>query len=379
VTDEDILSLLKFSGPVVGLVAALWSTTQKITYEAEGGAKRLTLQGRVLIGITVVAALISLLSIGFESIIAEQQAQRAQQAEEKQARTAAERQARRKAETAARDQAAALARLEADAKEQKRFLEQRFLIIGAAAAQQRRDAQISMQIAREANQRLSEAERTLAEFERINYPLRSIEAEVTLSLNFEGLDMAPIWKDLETGEGLSRRRKDRYGPEVIVTLEGSDISRHRFLQYATSGTQIGLVFVAPGGAIPAPAAGAEDQIRPIEMPRNVDGPGIDHIRILRITADLEDRTMTAIFSGKYEPKEEGVIQSGDKLSLSDVNRLVPILTIERPGSQTIGRRGSDTLVGVSFHLNGIRRFSASSNFRIADENSFILSPEPPRR
>ena len=39
--------------------------------------------------------------------------------------------------------------------------------------------------------------------------------------------------------------------------------------------------------------------------------------------------MSAIFSGRYEPQVEGVVSSGEKLSLSDVNRLAPILTIDR--------------------------------------------------
>jgi len=390
VTNESILAVLKFSGPVVGLIAALWSTTQKITYEAEGGVKRLTLQGRVLIGIITVAALISILALGFGTIVEKQAAadkklaeqQAAAETKAKEGKEADEK-ARARAEAAALRQAGDLAHLLEKAEEQKRDLKQSFLIIRAAAAQQRRDAQISMQIGREANQRLSEAERTLAEFERINYPLRSVEARAELSLNFEGVDMAGFWTEIEANKGLESRRKRRYEPDdVIVTFRLSDFSRSRYrdrLDYATTGTEIRLDFVTPEAAFNRPAGSGTDEIRPIEAPTSVSGPVFVTLKLETIEADLSGRRMTAYFSGKYEPQVEGVIGSGDKLSLSDVNKLVPILNIQRPGAQGDHRRGPDTLVGVWFSLNGIQRFGASSSFRIADKGSFVLHPQSPRR
>ncbi|HET9639049.1 MAG TPA: hypothetical protein VFP12_07570 [Allosphingosinicella sp.] len=390
-TSEAILAVLKFSGPVVGLASALWSMTQKITYEAADGVKRLTLQGRVLIGITVAATLISLLSLGFETVIGRQEARRvadekrqAADAKRQDARLASEKEARAEAmaatrdqAAAARDQAAALARLEADSAEQKRFLEQRFLIAAAAAEQQRRAAQISMQIARESNRRLTEAERTLAEFERINYPLRSVEAGVELALDFDGVDMADFWKRLGERTDLRSRPRTRGLPDRVVTFEPSDISGNDYIAYGTTGTQITLKFVAPD-AFEAPAGKSANEIRLIEGP--VPGGGVITVRfkVRSIDADLRDRRMTAEYIAEFEPEEEGVI-SGEKLSLSDVNRLVPILTITRSVTNPSGRRRPDTLLRVSYRLNGIERFYASADFAIADHAAFVLYPQPPRQ
>jgi hypothetical protein len=382
VTHEAILAVLKFSGPVVGLASALWSTTQKITYETADGVKRLTLHGRVLIGITVIATLISILSLGLETIIRRQQAEQAADQKADQDRAKAARRAERDAQIAARLQIDALRELRTDAAEQKRFLEQRFLIIGAAAEQQRRDAQISMQIAREANQRLSEAERTLAEFERINYPLRRVVVRVEVAFDFGGVDMAAFWRKLEADKSkesdreLTWRPAFRGGPDQIATFKYPQVAPIEPLDYATYGARVTLKFVTPGDAFPRPAGRAGDEIRPIAAATYADVPISFDLEPGDIEADLGKRTVTATFSGRFEPADEGVIGSGQKLSLSDVNRLVPILSIERRSPE---RRRPDTLLHVSLSLNDLERFGAPSNLGIADESAFILYLEPARR
>lgn len=371
-----MLSLLKFSGPVVGLMSALWSTTQKITYEAEGGAKKLTLQGRVLIGITVLATLISLLSIGFESLIREQQAQQA--AEEKAAadRLADQKEARTLAETAARDQAAALARLEADAAEQKRFLEQRFLIIGAAAAQQRRDAQISMQIAREANQRLSEAERTLSEFERINYPLRSVDAGVTVALDLDGLDLSAFWEEMAQMRDRTpyrTHRRDYVGLEPSNSLGGHILDRANRMS-------ISLEFVPFDEAFGRPSVDARDEIRPLPSAGDFGLRDLIELPILRlesVEAHVPSRRVTAHYVTNKKLELEGVVEGGVKIALSEAAKLVPILTVQQ--GYVPGRRLTNRIIGASISLNGLERFSASSNLNFAGKTSFVLHMQAARR
>lgn len=301
VTYESILAVLKFGGPIVGLIAALWSTTQKITYETEDGVKRLTRQGRVLIGIVAVSALISIFALGVETIVAKQHAQKA----------------------------------------------------------------------------ADEAGTARAEFERINYPLRSIEVEAELSLNLEGVDMADFWKEIEANKSL-HRDESRYGPGHIVTLHLSDFSTapHHSddLRYATLATQIRLLFVTPEAAFNRP--GKPDEITPIKAP----GPGSGQVSVAlefgTIEADLDDRTMTASFGGKYEVPDIGLADSGDRLSVPAVDKLVPILIIHR--SSTHSRR-PDTLLRVAFSVNDTGRFQAWPRVNIADEGAFILHPQSPRR
>jgi hypothetical protein len=393
VTSEDILSLLKFSGPVVGLMAALWSTTQKITYEDEGGVKRLTLQGRVLIGITVAAAAISLLSIGLELIVGEQRAQEAARSEEnaKQQkkrdamdakRTAEAREAAEKEERAREKQADLLRDIQADAAQQQRFLENRFLIIGAAAEQQRRDAQMSTQIAREANQRLSEAQRTLAEFERINYPLRTIVAEVTLVLNLGGADFSAFWNEMTELRDLQLVRQPHGDRDPLMELD-----RVRYPELArplTASTYIRLEFVAPG-AFPLPAAGAEDAILP--LPLSGYGAGDSRVKVMipvpmlrlqSVHADVRRRQVIARYDAEKQLELEGMVQ-GDKLSVSDVTAFVPILTVQQGNFRVQGKRQVPVLVAASFGLNDRAGFGVSSNIDIVGTHSFVLHMRSKRR
>jgi hypothetical protein len=382
VTSEAILAFLKFSGPVVGLVSALWSMTQKITYEAADGVKHLTLQGRVLIGIIVVSTLISVLALGLESIIREQQAQKTATQKAADAQREERKEAQARAEAAARDQKAALAHILADSVERERFLKQRFLIIGAAAEQQRRATQISLQIAREANQRLSEAQRTFAEFERINYPLRSVEAQVVLALDFGGTNtarMADIWRRIEALDDISWHSERHSGTADIATLEGDRIGAFDIVQYATRGTLMRLVFVTPQAGFRDSAGSRGDEIRPIDASRRFDGPIAFDLQIHSVRIDRRQHSMTAYFTGKFEPAVEGVIQGGEKLSLSDVNKLIPILTIERNHNDLVARRAPDSLEQISFRLNDVQRFSASPGLRISGKSTYVLAAEPVRK
>jgi hypothetical protein len=387
VTDESILALLKFGGPIVGLISALWSTTQKITYEAADGVKRLTLQGRVLVGIIAVSALISILALGFGTIVEKQNAQRAaagRAADERKAeardRKAADEKARDRAQAAAAHQADVLGRLAAAANAQRQYLEQRFLIISAAAAQQRREAQISMQIGREANQRLSEAERTLAEFERINYPLRSIDARVEVSLNLDGLNLSAFWTAMAE-ELRERQLKQPHGDHrPVVALPRGRIGQYHDLEYSANRMRFTLTFVSPGAAFPSSATRAMAGIRPFDVPADVTGPIVLTLVLESAEADVARQKVTAVYHLAKALEMEGVIESGEKLSVSDVNRLVPVLTFEPgPPWKAGGKRATHILVGVSYSLNAFQRFGASPGFRIADQGSFILNPQSLRR
>ena len=387
-TNEAILAILKFAGPVVGLVSALWSTTQKITWEGEDGVKRLTLQGRVMVGIIIASTAISILALGFESVIRQQQAEAAADRESKQAladaakaRAEQERQAQRRAERAQRSQAEALARLEADARESKRFLEQRFLILGAAAEQQRRAAQISQQVAREANRRLADAARSFAEFERINYPLRSLSVSIRVALNLEGVDLARFWERLEAmrqTEGFRWFQERRGEPAQIVTFDyketgrpGLDIGQN--LRFGIKRNRFGLHFFPPGGAISAAEGGAEDEMRPADVTVSSDAPiKFSDVAPGEIEADIGRRTIVATFVATYTPAVEGVVGTGEKLSLGDVDRLVPILSISRLKAPHRSN-APDTLLGVTIEVNGQARFAVSPGFRIAGDRTFILS------
>jgi hypothetical protein len=365
----------------------VWSITQKITYEAEGGVKKLTLQGRILIGMTVAATFISLLSMGIGLIVDRQNAQKAadEQRDKKAEERAREARAAAEREKIAREkQADTLRQIQADAQLQRGIIGQRLLTIANEARQQRRDAQISRQIAVEANKRLAEAGRALAEFRRINYPLRSVTVRVTLALDFGGTDIEYFWKRIDSDDSIAwgPRLSDRYGPRVVADLDPRQfISNAEPVHYATRGTRIALAFVVPGGALPLSPGGASDEITPIEPPEKATGSNeirvpVGYLELESVRVDRGKRTMTAFFSHTYKPPVEGVIASGDKLSLSDVNQLVPILTIERSGMSSVARRPPDTLVEVSYSLNEVDRFRANPGFRISGKAAFTLVPKP---
>ncbi len=383
VTNDTILALLKFSGALVALASALWSTTQKITYEGADGARRLTLQGRVMIGIVLLSGLVSLLALGFESLLREEQAQLKQrEAAEtaahngRLAQARAQQELRRQTE-AATTQAKLAANFQAEAlADQQHFLEQSFQIAAAAAEQQRRDAQISMQIAREANKRLGEAERTLAEFERINYPLREIEAGVELELNLAGLGpewrLDALWTAVkERWEALDAGTRRRTDTIFLDRDEFWKITRVPHFRYATQGTRVALAFVIAEKTMPAPGP---DGMAPVAARPQFGRESISFaLEFGGVRADLSSRTLRASYSGTYRPPVEGVVQSGQKLSLSDVNRLVPVLTIDRLAERRYPRR-PDTLVDVSFRLNDRGRFDASPDLPIAGATAFVLFP-----
>ena len=389
-TPEAILSFLKFGGPIVGLLSAIWSTTQKITYEGADGAKRLTLQGRVLIGIIVLSTLISILALGFETVIERQTASR-KATEKKEAddekrandRMLAEEKQQARDDAAAREQATVLARLEADSVEQKRFLEQGLLISGKAAEQQRRDARISLQVTKEANARLGDAQRMFAQFELINYPLSKLEAGVGVSLNLEGQDLTELWKVLEERTDLPSVRKRRYEPQYrTVSFTPKDLQiggrAMKFINYATTGADVRLNFVVPDGAGRQSGKSATDGIG------RSDGSGgngktvisVD-LGVKTIRAELPERTLTVeYYGGPFQI--EKLRYKGEKLSLADVKRFVPILSIRRGGAFTLGKRPPDTLRSVSVSLNGLQWFSASAQFGIEGPSSFVLQPSSGR-
>jgi hypothetical protein len=356
VDSGDVLTILKYAGPLVSLFAAIWSTTQKITFEDAAGIKRLTLPGRVLVGATVVSTLVSVLALGFEGIVSGQKAKAEKDKE-------------------AQDKAAeALARLEADGREQNRFLAQRFLIIDNAAKQQQRDAALAQQVAREANRRLAEAERVLTEFDRVNYPLRDVEVSVTLALNFDGIDMTRFWAELEQRTDLPSRLAVRGLPEGgrVVTFGPKDFPGHDRIAYATTGTRISLRFLT---ASPVPVTpGSSDRLRETRL-AGVPGsrlPQID-VKIAQIQAHTRDRTLTAYFNVNWTPLVAGEVSATEKLSLSDAKKLVPVVTIERATVNDNGKRPPDRVEGVTLRLNGAGVFSGGGGEqRVADEAAFIL-------
>lgn len=383
-TSEAILAILKFAGPVVALITGIWSTTQKITYE-DGGTKRLTLQGRLLIGINVLSMLISILALGFEANIKDKQALQAatdRLAAAEKDRLEADEKAKDRADAAARAQAAALGRIEADAKEQNRFLGQRFLIVDKAAEQQRRDAEIARAIAREANLRLAAAERVLAEFERVNYPLREIEANVVLALDFTGVDLTRFWTAVAARTDLQSRPRSRGftdRTDRIVSFTPDDFRQEPRIVYGTRGTRIALEFREPlAGRF---ARGDRDALLPIEGVVESPRSRLPQVRLeaTSIEADLKARTLTAYYTGTFKPEIAGEVSSDQKLSLSDVKRLLPVLTIRRGTTNIAARRPPDRIERVSFSLNGDGRFDGDPKASVSDEARFVLVPDASRR
>lgn len=382
--NEQILALLKYAAPVVALLSAIWSTTQKLTYEDSAGAKRLTLPGRIMIGFNVTAAAISLLAIGFDSLVRQQQADAAAAQKTSDRRSAAEEKRREREEVASQRQAEALARIEADAKEQNRFLEQRFLIVSNAAAQQRRDAAVSLELARQSSQRLTEAERALAEFERVNYPLRALEASAALDLNFEGVDIEPLWAELQRRDDFESWPAVRGGDREdgkIVTFHPAQVGLYPPLSYATLGTHVTLGFLPAEAAESLGGSTGRRSIEPLG-PADRERRGIlwVDLPLSKVVANTKTRTMTVYFAGAYRPETEGAAPGGEKLSLSDIGRLVPVLTIRRGEPAEADRRPPDRLQDVSYSLNGFRRFSGSlEETSIVDTTAYRLTPdESPR-
>lgn len=359
--NSGFLTILKFAGPLVSLFAAIWGTTRKITFEDAAGSKQLTLAGRVLVGATILSTLVSVLALGFERLVDEQRSQA---------------QAR---QVALKKQREALARLETDAREKNRFLAQRFLIIDNAARQQRRDAAISRQIAREANLRLAEAERVLTEFDRVNYPLREVAVSVTLRLNFDGIDMAGFWRELESRGDLQSRLAIRGLPDGgrVVTFVPKDFADNDSIAYATTGTQMFLHFLA---SAPEPIAAQDsDRLRPTR-PGALAGSRLPQIRvkIAQLQANTRDRTLAAWFDASWTPPVAGEVSATEKLSLSDAGRLVPVLTIRRATFNDSGKRPPDSIESVTLQLNGATRFASSGgDHRVADEAAFVLVSAQP--
>lgn len=371
-TNEQLLTILKFSGPVVGLASGIWSTTQKITCEGTDGRKRLTLQGRVLIGITIVSTLISLLALGFETINA------AQKAEAAKAENAAADQ-RVAAESARREAlatAATLAQLQEAAKIQKGLIAQQSLITAKAEEQRQRDSRLSLQVAREANQRLAEAERTLAEFERINYPLRKIEITVALAINFGSRDTTPFWvelakrSDLETE--MSRYNRNHSGSEQrTMRFPPSAFGRFGFIPYSTNGNQLTLDLVTPSRPWPR---GAADTLRPAAGRGRPEGSRLSlRLKVSELEAVLPDRRLTAFYTIVFEPDRAGELTSGEKLSVSDAKRLDAVLTIVRAGNAAL-KRPPDRLVSVRLDYNDAVRFDASPAVEVGNVARFVLVP-----
>lgn len=376
---ETALSLAKFAGPVVALVAAIWSTTQRITREGSDGAIRLTLQGRVLIGLIALSTLVSILALGFETVVARQTAATARAEKAAGLARAAEQERRAEAEKAARDQASALARLQADSAEQRRFLEQRLMIMGKFAEQQHRDGQMSMQIARESNARLADAQRMFAQFDLVNYPLSKLEAEVSMELNLEGRDLDAFWKHLAERSDLSSFRTRRADPSArIVTFLPRDVRGGGFdplfIDYSTTATDVRIEFVNTGNQGARTRRAVEDSIGRREGCGDL-GEAVFSVRlqVAAIRAEFPQRTLTVQFAG--EPTEiEKIRLKGERLSLAGAKKLVPVLTIRRQGSVRLGPRPPDRLESVSLRLNDLPWFSASKSQAIGDSSELVLLP-----
>lgn len=379
--NEAILNALKFTAPVFGLIAGIWSTTQKITFEDAEGAKRLTLQGRVLIGFAVVSTLISVLALGLETIIEQSEEAAAVELARKDLDRQNVEKARAVAAAAARDQKAALDRLEDEAKLQTGFRQQQSLIAATALREQRRDAALSLQVARDANQRLAEAAQTLAELDRVNNPLRTIDAEVILQLDFSGTDLAEFWTELATREDILWMRNYRLNPrnDVAVFTVGKD----RILsdvEYRARGPRIRVDFLKPTRECIAAKAPRIDRLVALDtMPGS--GCGILPIRLNldRIEAETGTKLIKAVFSVAYKTATEGTIDSGEKVSLSDIRSLTPVLNIDQL-LNTPGRQRLDRVERVYLRLNGQFYVEHLANGVTIDrEITFVLPIYAPRR
>jgi hypothetical protein len=342
-----------------------------------------------MIGILITSAFISVLALGLEMMVKadkEEKAANAKKEEDKERREkgamAAEEKRQDRRDAAVRHQEALLKQIQADAKEQDRFLGQRFVILDLAAKQQRRDSEMSMQIAREANIRLSEAERTLAELERVNNPLRRIDAQVSLELNLDGLDLSGFW------ERMTRKRDQtpyRTPQRDYVGLQQDDPVDGRIRERANR-MSINLDFVPSDEAPGAPAVKSGAEIRPVQSERNGGGDfalsdliQLPVLRLETVVAHVPSRSVIAHFVSTRTLEPEGMVKGGLKISISEALKLIPMLSVQQGYLEE--RRGGVTnrLMGASISLNGLERFRAESALGFAGKSSFMLHMSTPRR
>jgi hypothetical protein len=384
--DHDLLAILKFSLPVVAFVAAVLGMLKTVRKEGPDGEKRLNFYGRVLTGMTVFSAFISLFSAGFESILkrsdsAKADAMAALAAAKAEAKSQSEQlekiqkaqmeAAQQAAEQAFRDrQAAAARKLEAG------IVDQKLTLLSAAAEAQRRDAQISRTLAEAANARLTDTERSLAEFARINYPLRAISVRVEVELNLAGPEIDQFWKWLkETRETPFPLGGHNANPNKSIELSDSDRSRWQQIQYAAIGNTVELDFYTPETVPPAALSGQRTGSRKL---RQLQGPVPQgesfEIRLGKptVTADLVSRFISIRYDAKLEPGHEGEFGE-QKLSLADARRLIPILHIQRSGAKRFPR-GPDriTRIALDYNDNEIFNLGRDQEALFDDNISYVL-------
>ncbi len=353
-TSHDLLAVLKFSLPAVAFASVILGQLKNVRREGADGDKHLTFYGRVLTGLTILSAFVSLFAAGLEAILKKQD--EAETARKKQAtdiadiRKAQDAQAKEAAQQAAdqkfRDEEATRAR-----DVQDRLLAQKLAFLKEAAAAQRRDALISHQLASASAARLADAERAIAEFARINYPLRKITATVAVDLALSGPEVARWWTWLVARSGVPfERGRHEVDPNRRVVLEPQDLQREDRVQYAAIGNAVTLDFYPGTGRVTK-----NDALVPLrERPTEALSFSIRFGRPV-VTADLVDRRVTATYEAVLEPDHEGEF-GGRKLSTGDAKALLPVLRFERNGAKRFPR-GPDRARSVGVTFNEDERFA----------------------
>lgn len=339
-TGEIIIAALKWSVLVIGPIAALISLTRKSNVEGPDGARRLTLEGRILFGVTAFSGIVSLISTGFEQI-AEQNKQQKDLIEKNAAeRRLAEDKVKKREERRERQ-----AKEDATARDlQTRLLRQSLKMAQFNAAEQARDAALSRTVSIEANNRLKEANRTLAELERVTYPLRTVSAIVEISYPVPE-NTGSFWKEMdELGDDPYQQRKPEQAREIV--RDPPFFNKYPALDPPPAGGYISLLLHEP------------DDRTGVASP---SGPPLIHIRLdgSRVHVNRHARTIRLTLYGAYEPQREGEL-SHKRFSVNDVRKLIPELSLMRGGFR---------LRNVGVAINGVYYFGTGEIDEPIDQRS----------
>ena len=186
-TPEDLLEALKYAGFAITAVASVWALISKTTYEDEHKRKRLTGAGQISIAITLIAATLSMVAFGFETITKQNAAAKSER------RIALE-----KAEQDAKE-------LKLEKKRSADALAQRYLVLTKAAEERTRQLDIARKVAEGTAKNLARTQLALQQLERAVHPLGETYAQI-LFVVVPGLPgLSPLFTRLrEFGEQLQQ-------------------------------------------------------------------------------------------------------------------------------------------------------------------------------
>ena len=361
-----ILLILKVGGLVISAFAALWSTTQTITTKDEHGAKSLTFEGRILVGVFILSLFVSLSALGIETIKSwrdaevarlEKAAQLAQEAAE---RAEAEAQEQRREDDRRLDvQLAAFERLENQTE-----------LLRKLAEQEARDTALSLQLAREAESRAAEAERALTQLVRINSPLRTVSVTIRWRLDTSGYDVAGLWDLIEAEQfGLPLLQRSRYDRlDDVIAFAVRDLPEPEFdtdILFRLAGSVRDRVrFCSQSEAVRGRIGSAQGSLVGF-----ADGAPFDRgdcYPVLSVDprpsfqADFVNRTLWLVRNHRFTAEIEGEFRPGEKMSLDEFRRLAPVIEVRPLKETAFGRHDAHILDEVRILSNDLTQINRSS-------------------